>query len=243
MQKEKFEQVVKLRKALANGDIIPYYQPIVDKEGNITKYEALMRVKIDDKIVSPFMFMDLIKEAKLYDEFSKLMIKKVFEDAKSDKLHKVSLNLSFLDISNAEIREFILDLLQKSQIGEKITFEILESESLENINIVTEFIKKVKEFGVTIAIDDFGSGYSNFVNILTIKPDFIKIDGSLIKNIQKPEYYEIVKLINNFAKKFDILTVAEFVENREIFDILIEIGIDCFQGYYFYKPMPFDKIS
>jgi len=243
IQKEKFEKILMLRKVLKENSIIPYYQAIVDKFGNVKKYEALMRVKYKNDVYSPFIFMDLIKEAKLYDDFSKLMIKKVFEDLVSNKIKNVSVNLSFLDISNKEIRKFILEYLKKYKIGERITFEILESESLQNMEIVKHFVKELKNYGSKIAIDDFGSGYSNLVNILSLKPDYIKIDGSLIKHVQNPEYFEIVRLINDFAKKFNIHTVAEFVENKEIFEILKKIGIEYFQGYYFHKPEPFDKIS
>ena len=242
IQKEKLEKLKKLRTALQNEDVIPYYQAIVDKNEKITKYEALMRIKIDNQILSPYSFMTLIKDAKLYDEFSKIMIKKVFKDANIKKI-PVSINLSFSDIVHEEIRKLILELLEKYKIGDLITFEILESESIQNFKQVKEFIDEVKKYGVKIAIDDFGSGYSNLVNVLSLEPDYIKIDGTLVKNIETPEYYEIVKLINDFAKKFKIMTIAEFVENEMFFKILKEIGIDCFQGYYFYKPAPFDKIS
>ncbi|WP_457564712.1 EAL domain-containing protein [Caminibacter sp.] len=241
-QKEKFNLLKKLRIALKNKDVIPFYQAIVDKDGKIHKFEALMRIEVDNEILTPFKIMNLIKDAKLYDEFSKIMIKKVFNDVYRAKF-EVSINFSFSDINNPDIRKLIMLLLEKYNIGEYITFEILESESIENIDVVKSFINEVRKYSVKIAIDDFGSGYSNFVNILSLDPDYIKIDGSLVKNIEKEEYYEIIKLLKLFADKFYIITIAEFVENKKLFEILKTIGIDCYQGYYFYKPLPFDKIA
>lgn len=91
--------------------------------------------------------------------------------------------------------------------------------------------------GVTIAIDDFGAGYSNFERLLEFEPDILKIDGSLIKNIVIDEYSRnVVETIVSFAKKQNIITIAEYVENEEIFNILYNLGVDYSQGYYFGKP-------
>jgi len=96
---------------------------------------------------------------------------------------------------------------------------------------------KYKKLGVKIAIDDFGSGYSNFIRIIRLKPDYLKIDGSLIKNIDKDNNsYEIVKSIIAFSKTLNIRTIAEYVHSEEIFNLLLELDVDEFQGYYFGKP-------
>ena len=100
------------------------------------------------------------------------------------------------------------------------------------------FIKEIRTFGVRIAIDDFGTGHSNFSNIIAIDPDYIKIDGSFIKNIDKdPKSYSLVKGIVNSSKDLNIKTIAEFVHKKEIFDILKDLGVDEFQGYYFSEPL------
>ena len=91
--------------------------------------------------------------------------------------------------------------------------------------------------GVQIAIDDFGAGYSNFERLLEFEPDILKIDGSLIKNIITDHYSKnVVETIVNFAKKQNIKTIAEYVENEEIFNFLNELGVDYSQGYFFGKP-------
>ena len=239
-QKEKLKKINLLKNVLEKENIIPYYQCIVDSKGNIVKYEALMRINMDGEIQSPFFFMDLIKEARLYNDFSKIMIKKVLRDI--DKINKkVSINLSFDDLVSEEMREFILNSINE-QNGKKIVFEILESESVLNYELVKEFINNVKNKNVEIAIDDFGSGYSNFVRVLSLNPDIIKIDASLIKNLEDIKNKKMIELIIEFAKYFKLKTVAEFVSDKEKFDILNNLGINEFQGYYFCEPQPLENI-
>jgi len=236
---QRIKTIQKLKEVLEKEKIIPFYQCIKGKD---KKYEALMRIEIDNKLLSPFSFMDLLKEAKLYSRFSQIMIKKVFDDIRNEKILNVSINLSFNDIVNEETRELIKNLIKECKRNENITFEILESESISNFDIVKDFIKEVKREKIKISIDDFGSGYSNFIRILELNPDFIKIDGSLVKNIEDEKYFEIIKLIIEFAKKFNISVVAEFVENEEIYKKLKELNIDYYQGYYFCKPKPINEI-
>ena len=240
-QKERLQKLQQLLVVLENEDIIPYYQCIVNKNGEVIKYESLMRIKYENRIISPAEFMDLIKEFKLYNAFSRIMIKKVFENMDKFNGIPVSINLSYMDISNEKTKKFIYSLLEKHQIS-NIVFEILETESIEQFDKVIEFITHVKRDGVKIAIDDFGSGYSNLINILYLKPDYLKLDAFLIKNINNVMYYEIVKFIVEFANKFNIKTIAEFVSDKEKFEILKKIGIDEFQGFYFCKPKPLDEL-
>ncbi len=236
IQKERIKKIQHLSKILEEENVIPYYQCIVNKNGEVIKYEALMRLKEGSKIYSPFQFMDAIIEAKLYNRFSRMMIKKVFSEIKHFSV-PVSINLSFSDIADQITRETVLDLL-KTNTGGKIVFEILETENIEQFDIVYNFINEVKKYGVKIAIDDFGSGYSNLVNILRLYPDYLKIDASLVKNLDDQKYVEIVKFIAGFAHKFNIITTAEFVSDKEKFKILKNIEIDEFQGYYFCEPQP-----
>nr|WP_297890535.1 EAL domain-containing protein [Sulfurihydrogenibium sp.] len=120
-----------------------------------------------------------------------------------------------------------------------MTFEILESEGIENYEDVSGFIKEVKSYGSKIAIDDFGSGYSNFAHMLKLDVDYLKIDSSLIKNIHQDKNSQIiVQTIVGFAKKLGIKTIAEFVHNREVFEKVRELGVDYSQGYYIGEPKP-----
>ena len=226
-----------IKDAIEKDNILPVYQPIINnKTLKDEKYEALVRMKKEEKLISPYFFLEISKKTKFYNQITKIMIEKTIEKFK-DLEFNFSINLTIEDILNAEIKEFIYKILSDSQIGKRIVFEIVESESIENFAIVLEFIKKVKSFGCKIAIDDFGTGYSNFEYLLKLKADFIKIDGSLIKNIDKDILSEkVCKNIVNFAKDLGMKTIAEFVENESILKKVQELGIDYSQGYLFSAP-------
>ncbi len=224
------------KKAIDNGNITPFYQSIVDKNQNILKYEALVRIIEDDSVYSPFLFLDIAKKVKLYPQLEKIVVTKAFNKAKESGVC-ISINISIEDIVNSKFIKFIEEELVKNSIAHLVTFEILESESITDYEKVISFIDSVKKLGCTIAIDDFGSGYSNFAYLLKLKPDYIKIDGSLVKNIHNDSNsYLITKTINEFAHNLGIKTIAEFVHCKEVFEILKELGVDEFQGYYFCEP-------
>lgn len=233
-----FDWTKRLKKAIEEDKIIPVFQPIVDtKRQKIVKYEALMRM-VDDQglYIAPIHFLELAKKNKLYHQLTKIMIEKTFE--KFENLpYFVSINISVEDILNKEIYHFILKMLEKSSIGKQIVFEIIESEGIENFNQVLEFINDVKRFGVKISIDDFGTGYSNFEYLMKLKVDYIKIDGSMIKNIDSDKNSQMITAsIVSFAKNMKIQTVAEFVHSKNVFEKIKELEVDYAQGYYFGEP-------
>ena len=115
--------------------------------------------------------------------------------------------------------------------------ELLEDEAFKDFEVIKAFITKVKSMGVKIAIDDFGSGYSNFERLLDYQPDILKIDASLVKNIATSSFsLSTVKTMVLFAKEQQMEVIAEYVENEEIYDILCSLDVDYSQGYYFGKP-------
>jgi len=233
-----FDWTKRLKKAIEEDKIIPVFQPIVDtKTEKIVKYEALMRM-IDDNgtLIAPIHFLELAKKNKLYHQLTKIMIDKTFKRFENLP-YLVSINISVEDILNKEIHHFILSKLEESSIGNKIVFEIIESEGIENFDQVLEFIESVKKYGVKISIDDFGTGYSNFEYLMKLKVDYIKIDGSMIKNIDNDQNSQIItKSIVNFAKSMNIKTVAEFVHSKNVFEKVKELEVDFSQGYYFGEP-------
>ncbi|MDY0238248.1 MAG: EAL domain-containing protein [Campylobacterales bacterium] len=232
----------KIHTALLKDKIVPFFQPIVDsKTLKPVKHEALVRLIDGDKIYSPFFFLDIAKQTKQYKQITKTMIKKSIE-AIEDLCCNVSLNLSIDDIFDTSTREFLIETIKAKGVGKHIILEILESEGIDNFKEINSFICEARELGCEIAIDDFGSGYSNFAYLIELNPDYIKIDGSMIKNITVDENTQIVvRTIVGFAKKIGIKTVAEFVKDRETFELIRDIGIDYAQGYYFSEPLP--KIS
>lgn len=233
----------KIKQAVEENKIVPFYQPIVDRNQNVIKYETLMRIEDlnekDEKVfVTPDKFLGISFKTRQYLELSRIIIEKSFENLLKTN-RQITINLSFKDILNYEFIDYIDKQMKKLSSDDKnrLVFEILESENLSDYDFLEEFIKKYKNQGIKIAIDDFGSGYSNFLRIIRIKPDYLKLDGSLIKNINTDKNsYEIVKSIVAFSKTLNIKTIAEYVHSQEIFDILVDLGVDEFQGYYFGKP-------
>lgn len=224
----------KIKTSIANDNIVPVFQPIINNEtGKIEKYECLVRLKDDDKLISPFFFLDISKKTKQYTKITKIMIQKSFDMFKDEEFD-FSINLTIEDILNENINDFIIDMLNKYNIGSRLVFEIVESESIEKFEEIYRFINNVKSHGCKIAIDDFGTGYSNFEYLLKLKADFIKIDGSMIKDIYKNEDAKnVVSTIVDFAKRMNIKTIAEFVEDESILEEVNKLGIDYSQGYYF----------
>ena len=150
----------------------------------------------------------------------------------------ISINLSALDIEKPLTRKKLHALLEtNAKDAHRIVFELLEDEQIKDFELIKEFIRDIKSYGAKIAIDDFGAGYSNFERLLNYQPDILKIDGSLVKNIETNSYsLSVVKTIVAFAKEQNIKIIAEYVENENIYNILYSLGVDYSQGYYFGKP-------
>jgi diguanylate cyclase (GGDEF)-like protein/PAS domain S-box-containing protein len=227
----------KIRDAIKNDNIVPVFQPIVNNQnGKWEKYESLVRIKDGENLVGPYFFLDISKKTKHYTQITKIMIEKSFLKFK-DRSEEFSINLTIEDIINSDIQTYIFIMLERYKIGSRAVFEIVESESIENFEEVEDFIVQVKSYGCKVAIDDFGTGYSNFEYLMKLKADYIKIDGSMIKDIDTSLNAQIVvSTIVSFAKKMGIKTIAEFVENESILNKVKELGVDYSQGYYFSQP-------
>ena len=170
--KENITWTKKIRDAIAENRIIPFFQPIVNNHlGTVEKCEALIRM-IDEngKIIAPYFFLDIAKKAGLYKELTIIMLEKIFEILnKTD--YEISINLLLQDIVNSKIRKLIIEKLKKAKNPKKVVFEIVESEGIESFKEVTDFIKEIKKYGAKIAIDDFGTGYSNFSYLMKLDVD------------------------------------------------------------------------
>ncbi len=228
----------KVKNALKDDNIIVYFQPLINNETlNADKYECLVRLKDGEKIVSPFFFLDVSKKSNQYVHITKIVIEKACRKF-SGLPYEFSVNISYEDIDDPSFYFFIEETILKYGVQNKIVFEILEDENVKNYDVLIEFTDKIKKLGCKVAIDDFGSGYSNFEHLLKMKIDYLKIDASLIKNIATDESsYKITKTIVEFAKSLNLKTIAEFVENKEIFNIVRELDCDFSQGYYFAPPL------
>ena len=228
----------RIKSAIAESRFVPYFHPIVDNiTKKIIKYEALIRlIEPDGKVISPHEFIDISKKMRLYSQLTAIIVEKscvIFKD----KNVPVSINLSIQDLLNNELADKIEQIIIDYQMGNKIVFEILETENIANYEGAKQFIDRFRSIGCRFAIDDFGAGYSNFEQLLKLNVDTIKIDGSLIKNIKHDMTARtFVSHISALARELGIKTIAEYVSDQDIYLLVKEIGIGASQGYYFHEP-------
>jgi len=235
-----------VKRAIDSYNIVSYFQPIVNnRTKRVEKYESLVRlIDENNNILTPNRFLDTAKEGKYYTQITSIVLTNSFE-ALYQTDADISINLSSIDIEKeSTVKKFFELLKLHKRYASRVILEILEDEKFKNIENMKRFIERAKSFGVKIAIDDFGTGYSNFKRVLEYKPDILKIDGSLIRNIERDEFsLHMVEAIIAFSKKQSIKTVAEFVENEKIFKIVCDLGIDYSQGYYFGKADILEKME
>ncbi|MCT7538464.1 EAL domain-containing protein [Aliarcobacter cryaerophilus] len=235
--KENKKLIEELKNALISNNLLIYGQKLINNISKKEKYEILMRVKLEDgSILTPYSFLKEAKKAKLYLGMTRMLVKKACEYFKGKDID-FNLNLTLEDIKDQYTMDFIVNAMEKTNTAKQITFEIVESEGIESFTEVSNFIKKAKKLGCKIAIDDFGTGYSNFEYIIKLDVDYIKIDGSLIKNINTDNnLYLTVQTIVGFAKALKIKTVAEFVHNEEVLNCVKNLDIDYSQGFFIDEP-------
>jgi EAL domain-containing protein (putative c-di-GMP-specific phosphodiesterase class I) len=144
---------------------------------------------------------------------------------------------------SSEMYKFIINKLSSSHASTRVTFELLESEAVQDFKKVQRFISEVKRYGAKIAIDDFGSGYSNFLYLTKMSADYIKIDGGLIKDIDiDTTAFIVVQTIVEFARTLGIKTIAEYVHSSAVMQKVKELGIDYSQGFYIDEPSKTIKV-
>ena len=233
----------RLMSAMDKDEVLSFFQPIVpiqDKHLPM-KYESLVRIKNEGTIIPPFRFIDVAKANRIYHKLTRAVIKNTLEVISKYQI-ACSLNISLMDISNERTMTHFFNILDEYKYNELLTIELLETEDFKNYDEVYEFCVKVRSYGIKVALDDFGSGYSNFSHILHLPVDYIKIDATLISNIDRDLNSRLmVETIVDLAKKLHILTIAEFVSSQEILDVVKEIGVDYAQGFHLGKPEPIEN--
>jgi EAL domain-containing protein (putative c-di-GMP-specific phosphodiesterase class I) len=225
--------------------VTPYFQGIFDTDDNSVpyKYESLMRLMDSEgHVLSPTAFMEKSKEYRLYTQLMSQMIKKVFDVMDKHDV-AMTLNLSYLDINNTELCHTLIHQIKQMKIGGRLTVEIVESEQIEDIEQVNEFIFALKKQGVLIAIDDFGSGFSNFDNIVNLDIDYVKLDGSLVSKIDDEKYRVILENMVKICHDLGIKTIAEYISDESIMRVAKSIGVDYLQGYHLHKPEHWDNVT
>lgn len=236
--KKNFEMIKTVYDAIFDNRIVAYYQPIVDNQTQkIVKYETLVRlIDMQNNILSPIAFLDVAKKGRLYEQITREVFQQSCERF-ANRSESFSINIELEDILNRKTNDFILNIIDTFSNPQRIVIEIVESQQLDQNPVVISFIESLKKKGCKLSIDDFGTGYSNFEYLLRLNADIIKIDGSLIKNIDRcKENQIIVESIVQFSQKMGIKTIAEFVSSESIYNVVHSMGITYSQGYYFGKP-------
>jgi len=227
-----------LHDALNEDKLIPFFQGIRDNKTNkITKFEALARLRIGTQIITPASFLEPARLAGLLPEITQVMIEKSFK-IMSKYDYSFSINITEDDLSKNYLLKYITQKSSQHSISpSRVTLEILEGISAHSKRSNLEQLTKLKEAGYSIAIDDFGTEYSNFERVLDLEIDYLKIDAKYIKNIDTDtKSYEIVKAIAFFTQNTNIPCIAEFVHNEKVQKIVQDLGIEFSQGYYFSEP-------
>jgi len=237
--KQMNEWARKVKVALENDTLRPFYQPIVNlKTNEIEKYECLARIIEHDNPVSPFYFIEPARIAGMVTDITREMIRKAFITfSGSDK--EFSINITDDDFKEEYLLDYLTTSCEKYNVKPtQVVLEVLENISNYDAFHAIKQIDKLKELGFQIAIDDFGAESSNFARVQKLKIDYIKIDGSFIKDIAENENSLIItKTIVYYAKYCNIKTVAEFVHDEKTYNIVKDLGIDYAQGYYLAEPL------
>lgn len=248
---------VRITQALQDNRFCLYYQKIVPTSTTQfgEHYEVLLRL-IDEQgnLVSPMAFIPAAERYNLMEAIDRWVISTLFATLKQHKREKLTscfeqedkcnylyaINLSGASINNEQFMNFVREQLELHQIPpHTICFEITETVAISNLAKAASFIGSLKELGCRFALDDFGSGMSSFCYLKNLPIDFLKIDGSFVKHIvEEPIDLAMVEAINQIGHVMGIQTIAEFVENEEIFHKIKAIGVDYAQGYGIAKPHP-----
>lgn len=238
MQNNNLEWMKRVKIALETNSISPWYQPILNNATQkIEKFECLVRLIEKESIFTPGFFLEPAKMIGVMPNISYSIINKsfaLFQHREGD----FSINVSEEDFRSERFINYLQNRIEFYGIDPKrITLEILESVGRGRDNLVREQLIYLKSMGLKLAIDDFGVEFSNFSRLFEMEIDYIKIDGSFIKNIDTDEKsYKAVNSMVVFAHSIGAKVIAEFVHSKKVFDVVKELGIEYSQGYYIAGP-------
>ena len=235
----------RIKQAIENDRFVLASQPIASTDTLIvSSYEVLLRMRGDsDEFVMPAGFLPSAERFGLMLDIDRWVIDHAISSLAalrySTPLLRYSVNLSAKAVCDSGILDFIKELLVRYRVEPSaVTFEITENVAIGNMSLAAQFMEQLRALGCLTALDDFGVGYSSFAYLKDLPVDYVKIDGSFVKNIETNALHRaMVKSMNEVAHAVGKKTVAEFVENERSLVMLREIGVDYVQGYYIGKPM------
>lgn len=243
--------VSRINRALDEDRFRLSFQPIAPLEPTDqppVHYELLIRMQDEfGNMIAPGAFLPAAELYSLSTKLDRWVLSSAFEWLDNhprhvDELSLCAINLSGHSLGDDQFLDFVVDLFVTSRVpASKICFEITETAAIANLELASRFIETLKALGSRFALDDFGSGLSSFAYLKTLPVDYLKIDGMFIRDINEdPIHRAMVQSINEVGHLMGMETVAEFVENDAIIDVLRELGVDYAQGYGICPPRPLE---
>ena len=242
-----------IQKALKEDSFVLYAQAIMPLNDLFShpKYEILIRLKTnDDHIIMPDVFIPIAERYNLIYEVDKWVIRKAFAffaeaTSRGDLDENVifSINISADSFFSNDLVEFIAESRKTLNVpAHNFCFEITESCAVRNLEATSKFVTELRKQGFSFSLDDFGKGFSSFPYLKTLPIDYVKIDGSFIKSIDKDYIdFSMVKTMRDMCYHLGLYTIGEYAETEKIVSILRDIGVDYGQGYAFQKPIPIEE--
>ena len=234
----------RLREAIDSNAFILRYQPIVDiSTGRISHYEVLMRMKADGQLIGPDLFLPAAIRFGLMAEIDAWMICHAIRSlagfAAEDPALRFAVNLSANAFETENLAVYVESILAENGVAaHQVIFEITENLAVRHLSHVEKQIAALRRLGCEVALDDFGKGYSSLGHLQQLSVDYIKIDGSFIRNLTKnPVDQKMVRLIGEIGREAGMRTIAEYVQSAAAFAMLGELGIDFAQGHYIGKAL------
>jgi EAL domain-containing protein (putative c-di-GMP-specific phosphodiesterase class I) len=247
----RLEMERELRQAIERDELVLFYQPKIDfKTGALTGAEALVRWEHPEEgVIAPNVFIPLAEESGLINKLSDWVLEEGARQLKRwiDRGHDLTLalNLSVKDLMAEDLHSQLKSLMQRNQLPKDVLeIEITESTLMSHPELMSTELVKIKDLGISVAIDDFGSGYSSLNYLKRLPVDVLKIDRAFIQDIETdPSDSAIVAGIIALAETLNMETVAEGVENEGQRSILKKLGCNSFQGYLVAKPQPAEQFE
>ena len=247
-QRTNSQSYIHINRALENDEFTLLFQPIC-KTREVSKewksFEVLIRMNGENQtLISPNRFLPTAERYNLIQKIDRWVFKASIKKLSTNKdlfnhVNTLSINISAATLCEPTFRNFVTSIFNEYEVpADKICFEITETAAVSNLLEANNFIECLRNLGCKFSLDDFGTGFSSFDNLKKLPVDYVKIDGSFIREINSnPIDYEMVSSLHRIANLMKIETVAEFVENQEILDTLDDIGITYVQGYEISRPL------
>ncbi|MCI5049128.1 MAG: EAL domain-containing protein [Rickettsiales bacterium] len=243
MLDETVSKMTQFKQTVSNEEFNIAFQPIVDlKNGLIHHYEALVRMKEGSKFSNPFEFITFGEQAGIIGDFDLLLCQRVFDvldrTSKNGNYPLVAVNLSGRSLESTLFKDALRDLIAKNKRRRKqMIFEVTESSKIHDLVAANEFLQEMREGGNLCCLDDFGAGESSFDYLRNLQVDFIKIDGSYVKESLKTQRgRHMLKAMSGLCRDLNVTTIGEMVEDEKAAKLLWEAGVKFGQGYLFGKP-------